>query len=979
MAFRKISSREIPALGAVLEEYEHERLGAKHLHIRREDPERGFAAAFPTHSGKDDGVAHILEHLTLCGSERYPARDPFFAMTRRSLATFMNAMTYPDRTVYPFSAKDPEDFANLLGVYLDATLFPNLEYLDFRQEGWRLEEKEGKLSYEGVVYNEMKGALSSPGAWAWKALERELKPGTAYAGMSGGDPMSIPDLAHEDLVRFHAEHYHPSRGVFVSYGDFDPREIQSELERAFGRFPERLEPLGLSVAKEPEGPKRIREAVPSSAGADSEFSAQAGWVLGSLRDEDAALDAAILDEALLKDSAAPARKALESAGFGRLSGICGAETGEAQLSFHLGMDGLREEEVEKAFALIRETLEGVAREGIPRDRLETILRDFEMESLDIEPSGQPLGIGLMLEAIPMALAGIDPIQALDPAPALARARERWLGGDRARTMARELLESRWRVEAVFEPDPEFFEKRDEREAQRLREEESRLSPEDRESIREESDRLKRRQGGDSMAETLPKIDLAKVSPKAAPSQEFRRIEGESGPSVAFFGAKTNGIAALDLELRLDALPRRLWGWAGLWCALRGSLGVGAMGWGEAAEWRSRLGGARSATMASFAGGEESFSMLVSLRAKSFDRDAGGLAELLARSLREPRFDEEDRIAFLLDSGAKRQAQGLSSAGPRLASGRARAPFSAAGELEETLEGVGGMGFWRMANELAKTPEGMARIRERLEEVTRFLGHSEAAVIAIGSEAARKAGEELARDLSELGKAEVRQRSGQTGERPAARGEALVAPGAVGFCHAAWAAPALGDPSAGAFSALSELLTNARLHRALREEGGAYGGSASYSGKGVFAMSSYRDPRVEGTYRDFRAALEWAAGGKASESEVEEAKISALQALEKELGPRGKARASWERARLGVGQEARDAFREGILRVAREDLARAAEALASAEPSRAAVIAGRQSEEAKAAGLEVGSVEAAIEAAALAAERPGAERRARPQA
>lgn len=970
MAFRKISSREIADLGAVLEEYEHERLGARHIHIRRDDPEMGFAAAFPTHWGGDDGRAHILEHLSLCGSERFPVKDPFFAMSRRSLASFMNALTYADRTVYPFATKDPEDFANLLGVYLDATLFPNLDYLDFRQEGWRLEEgKDGKLAFHGVVYNEMKGALSTPGSWVWKGMERALKPGTAYAGMSGGDPLAIPDLTHEELKRFHAQHYHPSRGVFMTYGSADPAMVQEALEKAFGRFEERLDPLPLSKAPAPSRPiERIEETVPAQEGSEGEISAQIGWVLGDLEDEDAAIDAALLQQALFQDASAPMRNAIETAGLGRMSGLCGADGESAQITFHMGVDGLAgAEEAERAFALMRSALADFAEKGIEPERVESILRDFELDQLDIEPSGEPLGISLMLDAIPLAMAGLDPIQGLDLAPALERARSRWLRGDRAREMAREMLASGWSAESVFRPDLEFFAKRDAIEAERLERERARMAPEDLERIRAEAKALRERQGADSGADRLPKVNLAKVSRKAPESMEFETIEGQGRPTLALFGAKSNGVSAIDLEIRADSLPRDLWPWASLWCSLRGSLGVGKMGWEEAAAWRSRLGGGPASSIAAVSrAGSEAFGIRVALRAVGLDREAGNLPILIGRALSEARFDEADRIAFLLDSGARRQAKGLGNMGPKIASLMASGPFSATADFDEALDGIGGLGLWRMASEMSKSPRGREIVRERLEAVSEALGKMPAAILAIGSGKAAAAAEILRSDLAGMPGAPVRQESPLSSASRVPRAGALSAPGAVSHCHAAWRAPAMGEEGSSDMAALAELVGNAYLHRALREEGGAYGGSARYSPKGAFAMSSYQDPRVEGTYRDFAKAAEWAAGGHASEREIEEAKISALQALEASRGPRGLARAAWDRASLGLGQEERDRYREGILDATGKSLKAAAERwLIGSEVSRAAFVAERHAAEARGAGL---SVERASEAIGAEAKR-----------
>jgi Zn-dependent M16 (insulinase) family peptidase len=224
------------------QEYRHRATGARHLHLAADDPHNAFMVAFLTVPQDSSGVAHILEHTALCGSRRYPVRDPFFMMIRRSLNTFMNAFTSSDWTAYPFASQNKKDFNNLLDVYLDATFFPLLDERDFAQEGHRLEFAEAddphsELLFKGVVFNEMKGALSSPVQRLGQALQSRLFPTITYHYNSGGDPEAILDLSHEQLKAFHARHYHPSNAIFLTYGDIPAAEHQrASRPQALNRF-----------------------------------------------------------------------------------------------------------------------------------------------------------------------------------------------------------------------------------------------------------------------------------------------------------------------------------------------------------------------------------------------------------------------------------------------------------------------------------------------------------------------------------------------------------------------------------------------------------------------------------------------------------------------------------------------------------------------------------------------------------------------
>ncbi len=229
-AFSLLRQVRINNLNLEVQEYHHLVTGARHLHLAAEDDNNAFLVAFLTVPQDSTGVAHILEHTSLCGSQRYPVRDPFFLMTRRSLNTFMNAFTASDWTAYPFASQNVKDFHNLLQVYLDAVFFPKLEEIDFAQEGCRIEfvtpdDPQSPLIYKGIVFNEMKGAMSAPINMLWHHLHHHLFPTTTYHYNSGGNPLEIPKLTHAQLKAFHATHYHPSNAIFMTYGN-RPAESQ---------------------------------------------------------------------------------------------------------------------------------------------------------------------------------------------------------------------------------------------------------------------------------------------------------------------------------------------------------------------------------------------------------------------------------------------------------------------------------------------------------------------------------------------------------------------------------------------------------------------------------------------------------------------------------------------------------------------------------------------------------------------------------
>ena len=242
-AFTALRQQTIESLNIQVQQFEHTATGAMHYHLASSTNENVFLVALRTVPGDSTGVAHILEHTALCGSERYPVRDPFFMMLRRSLNTFMNAFTSSDWTAYPFASQNRKDFDNLLQVYLDAVFFSRLDPLDFAQEGHRVEFAEAdnpdsELVFKGVVFNEMKGAMSSVSSTLWSKLCEQLFPSSTYHYNSGGDPEHIPDLSYEELLQFYRSHYHPSNAIFMTFGDIPATEHQAVFRRPGpGPFP----------------------------------------------------------------------------------------------------------------------------------------------------------------------------------------------------------------------------------------------------------------------------------------------------------------------------------------------------------------------------------------------------------------------------------------------------------------------------------------------------------------------------------------------------------------------------------------------------------------------------------------------------------------------------------------------------------------------------------------------------------------------
>lgn len=962
MAFTLSRESDVLSLGVVYQEFLDPDSGTKHIHVKAPDSENAFMVSFPTVPRSDDGRAHILEHLSLCGSRKYPTRDPFFAMMSRSLATFMNAMTYPDRTVYPFASQDRKDFFNLLDVYLDAAFFPNLDPMDFLQEGWRLEfDAQGKLGYNGVVFNEMKEPIASPSRALWRGMEKALKPGTTYSFESGGDPLAIPQLTHAELVEFHKTHYHPSRAVFWSYGDIDPREIQAQIQsEVISKISTRLPRIEPDSAAPPLAPRKVDIRVPSE-GERAEHGFQAGWIIGEIgRDHGKIDDWQIFSRAVTGDAAAPLSMALEGSGFGRPS-FAGLSSSERQATFLAGMAGLEEREIPKAREVIFAALERIAREGISHARLEAVLLDFELSSQEIIGGSTPHGLGVLLRMAPAELNGGDPLRELDVRAALEKAKLDIADPDFIPRMARHLLESPERVEARVIPDPDFVPARLRAEEARLKAIRTALTPSEIEHVKRTSATLLERQRTKPNFSCLPRIHPSEISRELPSSLDSQFEPGTpSAPARALVEAPTNGVGYFGLTVDASSLPRKDWIWLDFGADLSMELGFAGLDFEKADLWRSEHGSSFSCSAgAARASAQSGSSMALRLHygARALERESGAMARAVAQMAQAPRFDERERIAFLIQSELQETIQNISNAAGSLAGSAASAGFGALGSYQQEVGGLTKLRFMEQLDAMSRSEEGLDQIRSKLDSVFSKLASAPATLTYVGSrEAALQAFEEAASTLGERAGPAVFD-SVQSPIAPAGGPEmgrsALVGPGQLNYCHASWEGPEQGHPDCGPMLVLASLLRNTFLHRALREEGGAYGGGASHNAAmGCFTMSSYRDPRLSETYADFGKAIHAAVEGPIAQDDLEEAVISVMQSLDKPGGPRERGGMALARAFGGVDREMRLGLRRSILEASVDDLHRVARAYLLDKPCRqAAYVCPSSAEDARAIGME----------------------------
>ncbi|MGD2099540.1 MAG: insulinase family protein, partial [Desulfobacterales bacterium] len=555
---------------------EHKPTGARHIHISNDDAENTFSVAFKTVPVDSTGVAHILEHTVLCGSRRYPVRDPFFSMLKRSLSTFMNAFTASDWTMYPFSTQNTKDFFNLLDVYLDAAFFPKLDELSFKQEGHRL-EIEGdlntddpdrfRLAYKGVVYNEMKGAMSSPDQVMVRSIQKELYPSTTYHYNSGGDPVEIPSLTYQQLKEFHRRHYHPSNAFFYTYGNVPLAESLAAIEATVLRKFEHITP-DTDVAPQPRWrkPRVASFPYPFSPNEDptKKYQACLAWLVGDIKDAFQVLTLSLLEQVLLGNSAAPLRKALIDSELGSaLCDGCGLDTDNRDTAFVAGLKDVEDGAAEKVEAIIFDTLTDLVKNRIDRQLIESAIHQIEFHRKEITNTPYPYGIKLLLAFSGPLLHGGDPVRILKFDDDLNKLRELMNREPFFENLIeKKLLKNSHRIRLTMMPDQKMEQNETRRVQHELEKIKKKLSTAALQKIKRDSEALKRQQEAKDDVSILPTLDRKEI-PATVPI--VKESDYDRSSDTTLYRQATSDIFYFAASAGSGDLPAGLIPWVPFFC------------------------------------------------------------------------------------------------------------------------------------------------------------------------------------------------------------------------------------------------------------------------------------------------------------------------------------------------------------------------------------------------------------------------------
>ncbi len=948
--FELVREEYIASLDVTLFEYTHERTKARHLHIKTKDNNNAFLVAFLTVPQDSTGVAHILEHTALCGSKRFPVRDPFFMMIRRSLNTFMNAFTAPDWTAYPFASKNTKDFYNLLDVYLDAAFFPNLDYMDFLQEGHRLEfeiadDQTSPLVYKGVVFNEMKGAMSSPTSVLYQEMTKNLFPTITYHHNSGGDPACIPDLTHAQLKAFHAKHYHPSNSIFMTYGDLPAADHQQIFEaRVLSQFD--YESFDFSVRDEIRftHPKNVESfyAQPKEEPLDNKSHVVLAWLLGAVTDPKELMRARILAGALLDNSGSPLRLALETSELGAApSPFCGIEDSTRESFFSCGLEGVDENNADAVEQLILATLNDVKKNGIPQDHLESVLHQLELSSREISGSHYPYGLKLMLDCLNPALHGGDPLHGLDLDPMLQAiglelADPAFIAG----LVDRLLLNNQHRIRLVLKPSHTLADALIADEATRLESIKANLSTDQIKRIIDETTMLKARQDQVDNPDILPEVTRADIPETLSIPSGTEQILQHT--KLTQFTPTTNGMVYQSLVVNLPKLTAEELLLLPYLDSLLSEVGCGQDDYlTMQAKIAAKTGGINSRMMLrTQLGNSQNIDGLWILSGKALARNSHQLTDLLGDIYQNARFDEGKHLQEIISQIRLGREDAIVGSGHGYAMGVASQYISPLSYISQQLDGMNSIQSLRALDAKMEESAYQAEFGCRLSALLAKLQGSSYELLSLAD----------ARDIKHANMHMVDRfdvpHANNTVELfrspfawvPKVTKEAWAINAAVHYCAKSYQTVVAEHPDAPALNVLAGFLRNGYLHKAIREQGGAYGGGASYnSGTGAFNFFSYRDPRLNDTLKDFDTAIEWLDTNRHEERALEEAILGVISAIDKPSSPAGECADNYFNSRFGRTPAYRQDYRASILKVTIADLQRVGRTYLDTQKAHVAVL------------------------------------------
>jgi len=914
----EISKKEfIKEINGQATHYRHIKTGAEILSIENDDENKVFGITFRTPPPDSSGITHIMEHSVLCGSRKYPVKEPFVELMKGSLNTFLNAFTYPDKTCYPVASTNVKDFYNLVDVYLDSVFYPILSPYTLMQEGWHFEidNQDSEMVYKGVVFNEMKGANSSPDDIIGDESQMSLFPDTPYGFQSGGDPEFIPNLTYQNFIDYHKKYYHPSNARIFFYGDDEPKERLKLLEEYLDDFEKVDVPSLIPLQNKFQNPQKKTIPYESNEdGSDSGYFITLNWLLPEGNDIDLSLGLSILAHILLATPASPLRKAMTESGLGEDIIDRGLENELRQLMFSTGFRSVKRENLDQAEALILETLNNISINGIDRKTIEASLNTIEFGLRENNTGSFPRGLLVMLRSLTSWLYDRDPLSPLAFQKPLDKIKNRFKNEEKyfEKLITDYLVNNNHRVTVILEPDTNLAKLRVEKEKSRILDARNKMSDKDISEIISNSKALILRQetpdSPESLA-TIPMLSLDDIDRKVKTIPNTV-IDSKRGRFL-YHDIFTSNILYIDLGFDLKGLTPEQLPFMRLFSRSLLEMGTQKEDFVSLIQHIGRETGGinHSIYTSDQLTTKEAFAYLF-IRAKAMNTQVKSLFTILEDILLSPKFDDKERFRQILLEEKSSMEAGLIPSGHRVINNRLKSHFSESAWATEQISGLDYLFFVRTL--IQEFDDRWESIKDQFEKIRKIFNSNNLVINAtIDKENWRMIKpiiDDFLLKLPTNGK--VSQKWTKNNDL---FNEGLTIPSQVNYVGKGANIYALGYKYHGSINVISSYLKSTWLWEKVRVLGGAYGGFSTFDRlSGIFTFLSYRDPNLLSTLDYYDRTANFLKTIKIDQAELTKNIIGAIGDIDSYQLPDAKGFTAMIRFLLQISDEERQIIRDQIL-------------------------------------------------------------------
>lgn len=872
--------------------FKHNKSGARVCVLSNDDNNKVFSIAFRTPPSDSTGVAHILEHSVLCGSDKFPVKDPFIELAKGSLNTFLNAMTYPDKTVYPVASYNDKDFDNLCDIYMDAVLHPNIYKHPeiFLQEGWRYEfDENGEMTVNGVVYNEMKGVFSSPEQILNRALSTSLFPDTPYGKESGGDPEDIPSLSYEDFLNFHKTYYHPSNSYISLYGDMDYVKKLVWLDEEYLSAYDEINVDSAIPYQDSFADMEVMELnypIVDDDGADDKNYLAYNAVYGSTLDDELCIAMDVLSYCLIDSPSATLKKKL----LGKK--ICkdvfgGSNNGILQPYFTVAIKDSSLSDGKQYANLIKETLKEIVEEGIDPVSINAAISRFEFSHREACFDSLPKGLVYLLNMLDGWLYKEDePFAKLYENHIYERLKEKAGTGYFEEIIRKYIIDGTHESVVVLTPDMDYNSKAEKRLAEKINEIKDKLTSEELERIKENGRKLKVYQEKTDTKEELaciPRLKREDLSDKIIPVSNV--VNEVAGIKTIYHKIDCNGISYIDLYFDLGNMDEKLVPYLGLFEALFASIRTGNYSLSDLNNEIDLNTGGITCEAGVLRKNTEGSMYYFRIGTKVLKGKAPKAMELISEIALNSDYSDEQQLMEIIMEVKSRLAMEIMGAGHQAAVRRCSAAFDSEGAFVEMIKGIS---FYDFVYELENDFEGRkTRIIAALNEIVNQIFSKNNLVISITCDkenlpeimesveliSGKLEDEKINMNVSKLNSANLAFTTGNEG---------IKLPGRVSFVSKCGCFEK--DRFTGALSVLKTILSYEFLWKNVREQGGAYGCMCNFLRNGRSFFVSYRDPNLDRTLEVYDKVLEYIANFEADEEEMTKFIIGTISSIDAPMTP-----------------------------------------------------------------------------------------------